>query len=196
MLETAAIYIVMAIGKKLLDHAGDDAGDAFDTSLRKLARWAQAKLGNRPTGKVAIGIIAGAPAGAAGDAARDGGRQMLTAALEEVTASDSAAVGELESLVTEVTRARSLTFAGEVSADEVTDGELTGAETIGKLDGGGDVKVTGVVKLGKGERVKIVGNRVDLRLLRIPAPLRRAVAVHQDPGHAAEWLAGPPSWLG
>src|SRR5271154_3522791 len=51
MLEAAALYISIAIGKKLLDRTGDDVGDAFDSSLRKLGRWVREKLAGRPTAK-------------------------------------------------------------------------------------------------------------------------------------------------
>jgi hypothetical protein len=157
MLEAAAIYIGIAIGKKLLDHVGDDAGDAFDTSLRKLGRWVREKVAVRPTGKAAIDIIAAAPAGDAGAAIRDSGRKVLTAALEEVTADDPAAASELENLVTELKSLtpRGLVIDGHVVVGEVTGGTVIGAKARGPLPS--DSKVTGRVDVTRATGATIIG---------------------------------------
>lgn len=159
MLEAAAIYISIAIGRKLLDHAGDDVGDAFDASLRKLGRWVREKFAGRPTGKAAIDIIAGAPAGDAGNVIRDGGRKVLTAALEEVTADNPTAASELEKLVAEL---KSLTppglkIDGHVVAGEVTDSVVIGAEARGPLPSG--TEITGRVDVTTVKGSTIIGTR-------------------------------------
>lgn len=160
MLEAAVIYISIAIGKKLLDHTGDDVGDAFDSSLRKLAQWVREKVAGRPTAKAAIDIIAAAPAGEAGTAIRDSGRTVLTAALKELTADDPTAASELEKLVTEL---KSLTpgrlvIDGHVVAGDVTDSKVVGATASGPLQG--DVKITGHVKVDTATRTTIIGTSV------------------------------------
>jgi hypothetical protein len=159
MLEAAALYISIAIGNKLLDHAGDDVGNAFDASLRKLGRWVREKVMGRPTGKAAIGIIADAPAGEAGAAIRDSGRTMLTAALEEITVDDSSAASELEKLVAEL---KSLTppglkIDGRVVAGEVTDSVVIGAEARGPIPGG--TEITGHVDVTTVKGSTIIGAR-------------------------------------
>jgi hypothetical protein len=160
MLEAAALYISIAIGKKLLDHTGDDVGDAFDSSLRKLGRWVREKVAGRPTAKAAIGIIAAAPDGEDGAAIRDGGRTVLTAALGEVTADDPTAASELEKLVTELEglTPRGLVIDGHVVAGHVTDGKIVGAAANGPLPG--DVKITGHVKVDTATRTTIIGASV------------------------------------
>jgi hypothetical protein len=157
MLEAAAIYISIAIGKKLLDHTGDDVGDAFDASLRKLGRWVRDKVAGRPTGKAAIDIIAAAPAGEAGAAIRDSGRKALTAALEEVAADDPTAASELEKLVTELKSLtpRGLFIDGHVVAGEVTGGMVIGAKASGPLPS--DSKITGRVDVTTASGATIIG---------------------------------------
>jgi hypothetical protein len=162
MLEAAALYISIAIGKKLLDHAGDDAGNAFDASLRKLGRWVRDKVAGRPTAKVAIDMIAEAPAGDDGEATRDSGRKVLTAALEEVTA-DPTAASELEKLVAEL---KSLTppglvIDGHVVAGEVTDSVVIGAEARGPIPSG--TEITGHVDVTTAKGSTIIGARSDGR---------------------------------
>lgn len=159
MLEAAAIYISIAIGRKLLDHAGDDAGDAFDTSLRKLGRWVQEKVAGRRTGKTAIEMIATAPAGETGAASRDNGRKVLTAVLEEVTADDPTAASELENLVTELKSLtpRGLVIDGDVDVRKVTGGMVIGAEDSGAPQS--ETNITGRVKIQEAECTTIIGAR-------------------------------------
>ena len=160
MLEAAALYISIAIGKKLLDRTGDDVGDAFDSSLRKLGKWVRDKLAGRPTANAAIGIIAAAPEGKAGAAIRDSGRTVLTAALEEATADDPTAASELAELVTELegVTPRGLVIDGHVVAGDVTDSKIVGAQANGPLQG--DVTITGDVKVDTATRTTIIGASV------------------------------------
>jgi hypothetical protein len=160
MLETAALFIAMAIGKKVLDHVGDDAGDAFDASLRKLARWVREKVASRPAGNAAIEIIAGAPAGDAGVAIRDSGRKMLTGVLEEITTGDSTAASELQSLVTEVEQhaPSGLVVDNHVVVREVTGGSVTGVEAIG-LPGG--TRINSDLNIGTAQSTTIIGTRIE-----------------------------------
>src|SRR5262249_10208193 len=102
MLETAAIFIGLAIAKKALDRVGEHTGDAFVASLHKLGDWVREKVMRRPTGKMAIEMMAAAPAGATGDKDRDTGRKMLTSVLTEITADDPEATRELQSLVAQL----------------------------------------------------------------------------------------------
>jgi hypothetical protein len=159
MLETAALFIAIAIGKKVLDHVGDDAGDAFDSTLRKLGRWVREKVASRPTGNAAIEIIAAAPAGDAGAAIRDSGRKVLTGVLEEITTADPAAATELQNLVTELEKnaPRGLVVDGHVVAKEVIGGNVTGVEASG-LPGGS--RVNGSVDIGRVEGGTIIGSHV------------------------------------
>jgi hypothetical protein len=96
MLEAAVLYISIAIGKKLLDHAGDDAGDAFDKSLGRLAQWVKQTVTTRRPGKVAVEMIESEPEGNAG-------HKMLTAVLADIT-EDPAAASQLRDLVANAER--------------------------------------------------------------------------------------------
>jgi hypothetical protein len=157
MLEAAAIYIGIAIGKKLLDHAGDDAGDAFDKLLVRLGRWVKEKVAGRPTGQVAIDIIETAPAGEPGAATRASGRTMLTAVLAEVTADDPTAAGELGKLVAELKSVtpRGLVIDGHVVVGEVTESTVTGAKAYGPLPS--DSEVRGHVDVTTAKNSTIIG---------------------------------------
>lgn len=159
MLETAAIFISMAIGKKLLDHAGDDAADAFDTSLRRLARWVRQKVTTRQTGKTAVGIIEEAPDGEAGEADRKSGRKMLTAVLAEIT-EDPVAAGQLQDLVAEAERSAprevvSTIAKGNVNVDEIIDSVVLGVLSTSAPDGS---QSEGTITAEKVTRSWIVGN--------------------------------------
>jgi hypothetical protein len=133
MLETAAVYIIIAIGKKLIDHAGEDAGDAFDKSLGKLARWVKQKFADNQTGKLAIAEIAEASAGEDGEAERKQGSKYLIAALKDATANDPKATRELEALVAEVQKVTppELILNGTLRVKEVLGGKLIGVKTVG-----------------------------------------------------------------
>jgi hypothetical protein len=137
MLETAALYIVIAIGKKLLDHAGNDAGDAFDKSLGKLAQWVKQKVAGNPTGEFAIATIAKASAGEAGEPDRKNGSNFLTIALQAATADDPVAARELEDLLAELKRDTppELILNGTLRVKEVLGGTLIGAKIVGTPHG-------------------------------------------------------------
>jgi hypothetical protein len=142
MLETAALYIVIAIGKKLLDHAGSDAGDAFDTSLGKLARWVKQKVVGNPTGDLAIAKIAEAPSGKDGEADRKNGSEFLTIALQAVTAGDPVAARELAALVAELKQVTppELVVNGTIDVEEVMGGTFIAAMNVGESEGKTEVK--------------------------------------------------------
>jgi hypothetical protein len=156
MLETAAIFIGLAIAKKALERVGEHTGDAFVTSLHKLGDWVREKVMIRPPGRAAVEMIASAPAGDDGEKGRELGRQFLTSVLAEITADDPAATNELQQLITELKQLApaGMVIDGHVVAGDVTGGSVAGVEAVGLSDG---AKVHGSVNIGKAENTVIRG---------------------------------------
>lgn len=159
MLETAAIFIGIAIGKKLIDHVGDSVGDAYDAALGRLGQWVRLWVTPEPTGAGAIEDIATAPDGEAGKLVRDMGRKHLTAVLTEITTADQTAAGELQKLVEDLEKVapKGLVVDGHVVAGDVTGGTIIGAKARG-LPGGS--AVTGTVKVSKVDGGMVIGTEV------------------------------------
>lgn len=157
MLETAAIFIGLAIAKKALDRVGEHTGDAFVASLHKLGDWVREKVMSRPTGQVAIEMMASAPAGEAGDESRVAARKMLTSVLTEITADDPDATAELQSLVTELKQLAppGLVYDGDIVVDNVTRGGVTGLKVEGSPPGG--IKAGGRINVSTATDTTITG---------------------------------------
>jgi hypothetical protein len=160
MLETAAMFIGLAIAKKALDRVGEHTGDAFVASLHKLGQWVREKVVTRPTGKMAIDMIASAPSGETGDKERDTGRKLLTTVLTEITANDATVSSELQRLVTELERLAppGLVYDGDIVVDNLKGGSVTGAEVEGTPSG--RVEVGGRINVGTAENTIIRGGHI------------------------------------
>ncbi|MDT5318939.1 MAG: hypothetical protein QOD88_1461 [Mycobacterium sp.] len=160
MLETAAMFIGVAIAKKALDRVGEHTGDAFVASLHKLGQWVREKVMSRPTGQMAVEMIASAPAGEAGDGRRDDGRELLTRVLTEITDNDPAAASELQRLVTELEKLAppDLVVKGDVVVGDVIGGSVTGVEVVGQPSR--RAKVDGRVNIDTANGTTIKGSSV------------------------------------
>jgi hypothetical protein len=159
MLETAAIFIGIAIGKKLIDHVGDSVGDAYDAALGRIGQWVRKWVEPRPTGTAAIELIAGASEGKDGEVLRDAGRKQLTAVLTEITTADQTAADKLQKLVEDLEKVAptGLVVDGHVVAGEVIGGTTIGAEVSG-LPGGSKVK--GRVDVSEVHNGIVIGSKV------------------------------------
>jgi hypothetical protein len=157
MLETVAIFIGMAIAKKALDRVGEHTGDAFVASLHKLGDWVREKVMSRPTGQVAIEMMASAPEGEAGDERWVAGRKMLTSVLTEITANDPEATSELQSLVAELKQHAppDVVYDGDIVVDNARGGRVTGLKVKGSPSGG--IKAGGRINVGTATDTEITG---------------------------------------
>lgn len=160
MLETAAVFIGLAIAKKALDRVGEHTGDAFVASLHKLGDWVREKVMSRPTGQKAVEMIVSAPEGEAGDARRDAGREVLTTVLTEITANDPEAASELQSLVAELKQLAppGLVYDGDIVVDTMTRGSVTGLEVEGSPTG--EIKADGRINVGTATDTTITGAHI------------------------------------
>jgi hypothetical protein len=145
MFEVAAAYIGFALGKKLLDRAGDDIADGFEKGLVKLYNWAKGKLTNR-TGQRALARAEKDPEG-------DEQQEALADALADAVNGDQAASAELSAMIAELDKLKppGLEISGSAKSAELY-GEQVGAEASGPLPAGSSVKgvteVTGTVHKG------------------------------------------------
>lgn len=121
MFEVAAAYVGIAIGKKLLDHVGDDIGNAFDAALAKLGNWVTKRLRGRPVGDLALTQMTANPEGA-------DPQKILAAALAEVASGDPAAAGQLTALLAELEKVKpaGLIVTSSIELDKLAAGKVTG----------------------------------------------------------------------
>jgi hypothetical protein len=157
MLETAAIFIGLAIAKKALDRVGEHTGDAFIASLHKLGDWVRERVMSRPTGQVAIEMMSSVPEGEAGDERGIAARKMLASVLAEITANDPEATSELQSLVTELKQLAppGLVYDGDIVVDNATRVSVTGLKAEGSPSGG--IQAGGRINVGTATDTTITG---------------------------------------
>jgi hypothetical protein len=142
MFELAAVYIGLALGKKLVDKAGDDVADGFEKGLVKLYNWAKGKLTSR-TGQRALARTEKDPEG-------DEQQELLADALADAVSGDEAASAELSAMIAELDKLRppGLKIRGSAKSAELH-GEQVGTEASGPLPAGtsveGVTEVTGTV---------------------------------------------------
>jgi hypothetical protein len=158
MFELAAAYVAIAIGKKLLDHVGDDVGDAFDKALAKLGNWVTAKLRGRPVGDVALTQLTANPKELAP-------QQFMAAALDEVVTGDPGAADQLRAMIAELEKLKpaGLIADGSVEIDQMSAGKATGLTFKGDAPPA-DAKLTGRATVsGTMSGGELTGTSIDLR---------------------------------
>jgi hypothetical protein len=147
MIEMAVAYIGAAIGKKLLDHMGDDAGDAFDASLKKLYRWVRARFSGHDAAERSLRMLEKHPA-------EQDAQLTVAEKLAEAVDGDPAASSELRELLGELDRTRppGLVIRGTAVVEGDLEGDQAGAKVTGPLPDhsvvGGDATVKGTVREG------------------------------------------------
>lgn len=158
MIEIAVAYIGAAIGKKVLDHVGDDAGDAFDAALAKLYRWVKAKFTGHDAAERSLRMLERHPE-------EDDAQATVAEELTEAVDGDEAASGDLRELLAELERTKppGLVIHGTAFVGGDLYGDQAGAKVRGPLtDGssvGGVATVQGTVHSGASN----TGVVVDLR---------------------------------
>lgn len=158
MIEIAVAYVGAAIGKKVLDHVGDDMADAFDASLARLYHWVKAKFAGYGSAERSLRMLEKHP--------EDADAQAIVAEeLTEAVGGDEVASSELRALLAELDRVKppGLVIRGTAIVDGDLHGDQAGAKVSGPLPYGSSVRGTATVKGTLHQGASNTGAAVDLR---------------------------------
>ena len=158
MIEIAVAYIGAAIGKKVLDHVGDDTGSAFDAALAKLYHWVKAKFTGHDAAERSLRMLEKHPE-------EDDAQATVAEELTEAVAGDKAASSELRELLAELERTKppGLVIQGTAVVEGDLHGDQTGAKVSGPLPDGSSVDGAATVKGTVHQGASNTGVVLDLR---------------------------------
>lgn len=141
MIEIAVAYIGAAIGKKVLDHMGDDVGSGFDAALAKLYHWVKAKFTGHDAAERSLRMLEKHPE-------EDDAQATVAEKLAEAVDGDEAASSELRALLVELERTKppGLVIQGTAVVEGDLDGDQAGAKVNGPLPDGSSVDGAATVK--------------------------------------------------
>ena len=158
MIEIAVAYIGAAIGKKVLDHVGDDTGSAFDAALAKLYHWVKAKFTGDDAAERSLRMLEKHPE-------EDDAQATVAEELTEAVAGDKAASSELRELLAELERTKppGLVIQGTAVVEGDLHGDQAGAKVNGPLPDGSSVEGAATVKGTVHQGASNTGVVLDLR---------------------------------